>query len=261
LAQRSIYDAGSDDKAPRTWLTDRPHLPYLIPLLAFGIVMSGPLLDTFGGGTFWADLWKTYHPAVYTAKTILAAVLLCLFWKYYKNIRWTHLGTGVAVGLVGVPLWIYLELWAQSAGISQPFDKTNFHSYYNPDHEIADPFMRFLFLFVRVAGPTLVVPIMEELVYRDFLMRAFIGGVRFDDVEPGTFHKNDPKSWLAIFGTAAIFTFSHFQRPSAFVWAVMMGFLMVRTKSLGACIVAHGVTNLALYLFVIYKGDIYWQFM
>jgi CAAX prenyl protease-like protein len=118
---------------------------------------------------------------------------------------------------------------------------------------------RVVFLVIRVAGPTLVVPVMEELFYRDFLMRAFIGGSRFEDVEPGTFVRGDWKSWLSVVGTAAVFTASHIQRPSAFLWGLMMGTLMVRTKSLGACIVAHAVTNLVLYLWVIWSGD--WQFM
>jgi membrane protease YdiL (CAAX protease family) len=38
-----------------------------------------------------------------------------------------------------------------------------------------------------------------------------------------------------------------------------MGLLLIRTRSLGACILAHALTNLTLYLYVIYTGD--WQFM
>ena len=34
-----------------------------------------------------------------------------------------------------------------------------------------------------------------------------------------------------------------------------MGVLLIRTKSLGACIVAHGVTNFTLYLYV----DLFWR--
>ena len=46
---------------------------------------------------------------------------------------------------------------------------------------------------------------------------------------------------------------------SGVVYGLLMGVLVIRTKSLGACIVAHGVTNFTLYLYVIYTGD--WQFM
>lgn len=253
--RRSIYDAPPPDAGPKSWLDDRPHLPYLLPLLAFGLIMAPPMLGKTGG-LDWEALWKTYHPLVYTAKTIVAAILLAVFWRYYTRIRWTHLGLGVIVGLVGVPLWIFAELAAQKIGISSAPLVSDL---YNPDTQISDPAWRTVFLVIRVAGPTLVVPLMEELFYRDFLMRAFIAGVRFEDVEPGTFSRRDPRAWLSLFGTAAVFTVSHFQRPSAFLWGTMIGVLMIRTRSLGACIVAHGVTNLALYLYVIHTGD--WQFM
>jgi membrane protease YdiL (CAAX protease family) len=49
------------------------------------------------------------------------------------------------------------------------------------------------------------------------------------------------------------------QWPAGILYGLLMGVLLIRTKSLGACIVAHGVTNLSLYLYVVYTGD--WQFM
>ena len=39
--------------------------------------------------------------------------------------------------------------------------------------------------------------------------------------------------------------------PTAIVWALMIGVLLVYTKSLGACIIAHGVTNLLLAIYVL----------
>ena len=117
------------------------------------------------------------------------------------------------------------------------------------------PFARWAFLSIRVAGPTLVVPVMEELVFRDFLMRFLIQGVRFDSIPVGTF------SWTALLATSLLFGFNHgfnFFIPG-FLYGLLMALLLFRTKSLGACITAHGVTNWSLYLYCIYTAD--WQFM
>jgi membrane protease YdiL (CAAX protease family) len=45
---------------------------------------------------------------------------------------------------------------------------------------------------------------------------------------------------------------------TSIVWAAMVGLLLIYTRSLGACIVAHGVTNLLLALYVLYTRD--WSF-
>jgi membrane protease YdiL (CAAX protease family) len=47
------------------------------------------------------------------------------------------------------------------------------------------------------------------------------------------------------------------QIVTALVWGLMIGWLLVRTKSLGACIVMHGVTNFLLGAYVLYTHDWY----
>jgi CAAX prenyl protease-like protein len=113
---------------------------------------------------------------------------------------------------------------------------------------------RWGYLCVRVVGPTLVVPVMEELFFRDFLQRALVRGARFEDVPIGTF------TWFSLIGMSLLFGVNHgAEWPEGIVYGLMMGVLLVRTKSLGSCIVAHAMTNWTLYLYVIYHGD--WQFM
>jgi CAAX prenyl protease-like protein len=68
-------------------------------------------------------------------------------------------------------------------------------------------------------------------------------------------------TWGSLLGMSVFFGINH--GPAFFfaglVYGLLMGVLLIRTKSLGACIVAHGVTNFTLYLWVIYYGA--WQFM
>jgi uncharacterized protein len=230
--------------APRL-IAERPQLPYLIPFLTFMIFM---LPGGFGhfAGIDWKELWKQYHPFIYATKTVAAAIMLAVFWRYYTRIRWTHLALGVVVGLLGLVEWIGLEYASQKIGLSTHPAAADI---YDPMVRLPNPTYRYLFYFIRIAGPTLVVPVMEELFWRDFLWRAFIRGSRFQEVAIATF------SWVSLIGVSALFAFAHFQLASGFGYGLMMGLLLIRTKSLGSCMVAHGVTNLTLYLYVIHSGD------
>lgn len=247
-----LYDSTHDDQ-PRDLFHDRPQLPYLLPLLVFIAVMLPGSFGSFAG-LDWKHLWFTYHPAVYGAKTVVGAALLVYFWKYFTPIRWTHIPTGVIVGLIGVPIWVLVEYASQSVGLTNKPNLADPYVFYDPTKQIPDPMWRYAFYAIRVLGPTLVVPFLEELFFRDFLMRALIRGGRFQEVAVGSF------SWLAVIGSSVLFALNHIQWPSGFVYGMMMALLVVRTKSLGACIVAHGVTNFVLYTaYCIPFGD--WQFM
>ena len=223
-------------------LSERPQIPYVAPMFVFMIFMLPSIFGHFAGVP-WKDLWKQLLPLVYTAKTLAVALLLWVFWKYYTKIRWTHLPLGVLVGLLGLVEWIGVEYAAQATGLGQPPLPSEL---YNPLQQLPNPAWRYAFYFIRIAGPTLVVPVMEELFWRDFLMRALIRGARFQEVAVGTF------SALSLLGTAALFAAGHFQLAAGFGYGLMMGLLLVRTKSLGSCIVAHATTNLTLGLYILY---------
>jgi len=255
VPRASYRDSASEMDRPlsgwRGWLDDRPQLPYLLPFMAFVLVMAPPTFLGKTGGVDWKGLWQTYQPLLYLLKTLLAALFLFLCWHHYTPIRWTRLTLGAAVGIAGTVIWILVVYGSQMAGISS---KPHPADFYNPDLMLHETWQRWGYLVIRVAGPSLVVPLMEELFFRDFLMRALIRGARFQDVAVGTF------TWFSFIGVSLLFGLNHgAQWPAGIAYGLLMGFLLIRTKSLGACIVAHGVTNFTLYLYVIYAGD--WQFM
>jgi CAAX prenyl protease-like protein len=234
----------------RAWLAERPQMPYILPFFGYVALMAPA---TFGhiGGVDWETLWKTWHPLIYFLENATAAVLLWYLWDYYRDIRWTKLGLGAVVGIVGTLVWVGIEYGCQRLGISKVPDPAKF---YNPDLMLSGQWARWGYFCVRLVGPTLVVPLMEELFFRDFLMRALVRGGRFEDVPLGTF------TWFSFLGMSVLFGVNHAAEwPEGIAYGLMMGVLLIRTRSLGSCIVAHGVTNLTLYLYVIYMGD--WQFM
>ncbi|MGA1995883.1 MAG: CAAX prenyl protease-related protein [Bryobacteraceae bacterium] len=108
------------------------------------------------------------------------------------------------------------------------------------------------FLILRVGGSALLVPIIEELFWRAWLMRWMISE-HIETVPLGTYRR------LAFWVTAALFAAEHGPYwEVGLVAGIVYNWWMVRTRSLGDCILAHAVTNLALGLYVIGSGQ--WQY-
>jgi uncharacterized protein len=225
--------------------SNSPKAPLIADDFAYMIPMAIFLLLTWPG-----THWPGFFPASYLIKTVLTAGALIALWPKYTKISWNFAWLGVIIGIIGVVQWIGME-------------KALLHLW--PDYprahlEAVDPFssfgsrgMAWVFISVRLLGPTLVVPFMEEFFWRDFLWRTIIAP---NDFKLALIGEWDTKAFLIV---AVAFASVHMQMwLTAFVWGAMIGLLLVRTKSLGACIIAHGVTNLLLGLYVLYTHD--WAF-
>ncbi|MEO6435198.1 MAG: CAAX prenyl protease-related protein [Tepidisphaeraceae bacterium] len=217
----------------------RDDVAYAAPMLVF-------LSFTQLGVSF-----NDYYPLSYIAKVIVVSILLVYSWKHYTKIRWDFWWLGVIVGVVGIFQWVGMQLWLQ-----------NHFSYFAPPgaEDIFNPFLKFSspatawsFIAVRMIGAVLVVPVMEELFWRDFLWREIIAPNDFKLAKVGEFE------WPAVLIVAGAFALVHGNWwLTSIVWALMIAALLIYTKSLGACIIAHAVTNLLLALYVLKTQD--WAF-
>ncbi|HOW71613.1 MAG TPA: CAAX prenyl protease-related protein [Phycisphaerae bacterium] len=107
---------------------------------------------------------------------------------------------------------------------------------------------------LRITVATITVPVVEELFWRGFMLRTFINWQRFETVPLGTF------TWLSFLGTALLSTVQHPANwgVSILCWMAFNA-LFYWKKSLLFLMIVHGVTNLALYLYVITRHDwIFW---
>jgi len=110
----------------------------------------------------------------------------------------------------------------------------------------------FGFLAVRIAGSALVVPVIEELFWRGWLMR-WVMERDWQKVPLGTYRASS--FWLV----ALMFASEHGPYwEVGLVAGVIYNWWLVRTKSLGDCVLAHAVTNLALGIYVVAAGQ--WQY-
>lgn len=189
------------------------------------------------------------YPLSYLLKTTLVGILLWYFWPRFTRISWKHWPLGVAVGALGLIQWLgteklLLALWPDYPRMSGvPMD---------PFKEFATPAAAWAFVAFRWAGATLLVPVMEELFWRDYLYRQIQAPNDFKSVPVATY------DWKAFLAVAVVFGAGvHIQWFTAIGYGLLIGWLLIYTRSLGACIVCHGVTNFLLGAYVLAAKDWY----
>lgn len=104
---------------------------------------------------------------------------------------------------------------------------------------------------VRWIGAALVVPVMEELFWRSYLMR-WIRDPRFETVQPGEVGVR------AVVLSTFVFTLAHTLWLGAVIAGLAYALLYVRTAKLWTAVLAHAVTNGALGIWVVATRN--WQF-
>ena len=113
------------------------------------------------------------------------------------------------------------------------------------------PAARWAFISVRLLGLVLVLPVVEELFWRSFLLRWLIDN-DFTRVPIG---KVTP---MAAAVTSVLFGLAHPEWLPALLTGALWAWLLWQTKSLSACLISHMTANLALGVYVIVTHD--WKF-
>jgi CAAX prenyl protease-like protein len=109
-----------------------------------------------------------------------------------------------------------------------------------------------LMLVLRTTRAALLVPVLEELFWRGWLPR-WLQDTDFQRVPLGRY------TTFAFWATAALFAAEHGPFwEVGLVAGIIYNWWMRRTRSLGDLMLAHGVTNLVLSLYVIGTAD--WRF-
>lgn len=185
--------------------------------------------------------------ASYASRTLVAAALLIIFRRCYTEIDWSDLKNlkstllSVSAGIAVYVLWVRMDF-------TLPFQDY-------PSNEfpwLAGPGLRHLAFTVKFLGMVLVVPVMEELFWRSFLARYLIRA-DFTSVAVGTF------TFFSFAATSIFFGLEHVFILAGVMAGVVYHLVMLATKSIGQCIIAHFVTNLVLFIHIIYTDEyIFW---
>lgn len=188
-----------------------------------------------------ARLW------LYPLKIIVTLLVLLFFYRRYQELSWRDLGRyrqtffALLLGLLVFILWINMNWSLPFGGKNQGF---------NPG--LIDAVgARYFLISMRLFGAVLVVPLMEELFWRSFLLRYLIDP-DFEKVELGRF------SWFSCLATVLLFGLEHHLFYAGLMAGLFYSLLLYRSRSLAQCVLAHAVTNLALGLYVLNTN--HWQF-
>lgn len=183
--------------------------------------------------------WAISEPKywVFPLQTLLCGGLLAWWWRNYEFTWRRGWWAGVLFGVIALGVWIApQELFGAERRLGG-FDLWFFGG--------GTAFK--LNLSVRLLRLVIVVPLLEELFWRGFLMRHLIRDP-FDEVPTGT------RSWSAFGIVTLLFAFAHWGPDffPALVTGALYNALLWWTRSLGACVIAHATTNLLLgcYIFL-----------
>lgn len=211
-------------------------LPYVLPMgLFLALTFAEPYLP------------KAQYPLVYAVKTLIVTAALIWAsraWRHEIKFKGSILIPAIGAGIIGFLGWV---------GINEaiPFGHYGSRVGYNPLDELERQWI-LPFLAVRLFGMVIIVPIMEEVFWRSWLLRYATNQDKWASLPIGTF------SIAAFFVVCGLFAAAHPEWLVAFLFAALMAGLLRYTKSLLACIIAHGVTNLALAGYVLFTDD--WKY-
>jgi CAAX protease family protein len=223
----------SGTSAKRAAQPSRPTLGYIAPFLVF-VAMLG-----------LEHQFSVPIQVGYPIRVALTLAALLLFSRPYASLCVSYPLSSIAMGVAVFAIWIapdalfgYRHHWlfenslTGSGAGSLPLQLQG----------------NAIFLAVRVAGSMLLVPVIEELFWRAWLMRWLIDR-NFEKVPLGTYIPS--AFWL----TAVLFASEHGPYWEVGLAAgVIYNWWMIRTKNLGDCILAHAVTNGALAVYVVTTG-------
>ena len=201
-------------------------------LLFIALLSLGQMLPSFGGA------FALRHPEfwIYPAQTILCGVSLILFRNCYDFGRLRHVGFTLLVALAVFLIWIapqqFLRLPPRITGFDPNLLSGSWQMYW----------WAIVLRFVRLI---VVVPLVEEIFWRGFLLRVLVNE-NFERVPFGTF------SWLSFIVVTLAFAFSHARPdwPAALCAGVLYNLVAYRARSLASCVLAHASTNGLLGLWI-----------
>lgn len=233
---------GTEPAALERFARDRPDLVMVAPYMAY-------LLFMMVGGKFP----EAYLPWGIALRGVGGFTVFWLFRKHLPALGKPHLGLAIVMGVLCAAGWVAGQKLFDAVGLGGRF------FLFPGVPEADDPRVGISAVswwsqaVLRIGVASVTVPIVEELFWRGFLLRALIDWHRFEKVPLGTF------TWVSFLGTSLL---SMLQHPDNWAISVLCWFafnaLMYWKKSLLFLMIVHGVTNLALYVYVIAWED--WLF-
>lgn len=178
----------------------------------------------------------------------VVAFLLLMWMRHYYEIRvidllqWRQTLFSIVLGYVIFWLWIHMDWDFAVMGTPQGF---------NPE-VYREGIQKNAMLGARFFGAVIVVPVMEELFWRSFLLR-YVIDANFLKVAIGRF------TWFSFLAITVLFGLEHHFVLAGIMAGALFNLVVYKTGSIMQCILCHAVANLALGVYVLQSGRwIFW---
>lgn len=194
---------------------------------------------------YFKDTEYLYHPV---KKIILGigSVVFILYFGYRK--AQTSIGELFPVRffnpLVLIPMTLFLwashnflnevNIWVDRQIPPPPWFWELFNKIFESDYGI----------YGAILKVVIIAPVIEELIFRGIIMHGLM--------------RNYPK-WVAIFFSGLLFALFHlnpWQFPATFLLGLLLGWIMIRTRNIFACILGHAINNGLVLLAITYADRI-----
>jgi CAAX prenyl protease-like protein len=214
-----------------------PWLSYVAPFILFLALTS---IEAF--------VPKHIYPYIYTVKIVLVGLVTWFFWpRMPQQARMPAPGLFLST-VLGVLLTV---VWVVVDQHTPHFKFLGSREGYNP-YNLKNDGLVFAFMGIRFFGLVCIVPFIEEVFYRGFLLHYVVAPDNFERIPTGVL----TNASVAI--NVIAFALTHPEWISAAIFAAAMCFLLYKTQDLRNCILAHAITNLLLGLFVVMTGQ--WKY-
>jgi CAAX prenyl protease-like protein len=219
---------------PESWARVLPFVVFMVFLAARGAWPPG-------------EAWAIDGTWIYAFAVVAVSALLIWFRRCYTELSRSRAPTArelllaTAVGVIVFWLWIFLDQpWMTLGEPSASFRPVR-----------ADGTLQWGAIAIRWVGAALMVPVMEELFWRSFLMRW---------IQNPQFESQDPRQLgvKAIVLSTFVFMLAHTLWLAAIVAGLAYALLYRATGKLWVPMIAHGVTNGVLGIWVVSTQN--WQF-
>ena len=218
LQKNSTSSAGyaAGNVAPLPLLQD----PIVAKILPFAIFMLSAML---------ASAFSQNPSLVYPLRVLLMAGVLVVFWKIYIRLSWridpVALAAGIAIGL----MWVLIPV--------EPSDGP-------APYGTLTGMLLIGWFILRGLGTIVLVPIIEELFFRDYLESRLRLGTG--------------KGWiiLAAVTTALLFAALHDRWVEAFIAGLVFSWVIQRRGTVVDAIVAHAAANALVYSVALATGNL-----
>jgi uncharacterized protein len=219
-------------------LLNHPNVPYIAPFLTFMAMLAIQKQLAFLGD------WE------YALRVAVVGAVIFFFSRKVLDFKVRFFWPSLAIGLAVFVLWIAPD--TLFPGWRQHWLFTNSIMGEVKVSLTAEQLSSPILLLFRTMSAAILVPILEELFWRAWLMRWLVK----QDFETLPMGFADRQSFWIV---AVLFALEHGPYwEVGLLTGILWNWWMTRTKSLGDLIFIHAVTNLVLSLYVIYTKQ--WHF-